>query len=117
MSQVSITRDALSELRERIARCRSPSGICIIGPLEDRVWPSDSLEEAWLIEKLYGPRPRWVLHLMPLDVIGRTPHPSTPNVHFEEVCGMPMQVWTAEPIPRLSIELHGDAIRVCEVDA
>ena len=110
MPRISITNDALRELRERLAHCRSPSGVSILGPLEGGAWPADDLEEAWLVEKLYGPHPRWVLHVMPLEAFSE-------SFHVEEVCGIHVEVLTQGPIPRLSVELQGDAIRVHEVDA
>jgi hypothetical protein len=117
MPRISITGAALSELRERMATFKSPSSVCIIGPLDDAAWSSENLEESWLLEKLYGPKPRWALHLMPLEVLGQKSHLPESYVHIEEVNGISVEVWTQEPMPRLSIELHGDAIRVCETDA
>jgi hypothetical protein len=115
MSRVSFTADALRELRERIASCKSPNGISIVGPIEDGAWPADTLEEAWLVEKLYGRRPRWVILLMPLEVLSERSKALAPKFHVEDVCGIHVEVLTAEPVPRLSVALHGDAIRVCEV--
>src|SRR5207302_9799116 len=104
-------------LRERVARLQSRSGITFIGPVEDAVWPADSLEEAWQLEKLYGRRPRWILYLMSVGTFRPRPGDSGVNFHVEEVGGIPVEVCSAVPIPRLSIELHGGAIRVCEIDA
>jgi hypothetical protein len=117
MSRVSIARDALRELRERIASSRFESGVCIIGPLEDRAWPSNDLEEAWQLEKLYGKPQRWSLHLMPLGGREQTRGAIGRNVHVEEVDGIPVEVWTPASTLRLRIELRGDALHVYEIDA
>ena len=117
MSRVSITRDALRELRKRIAGSRFASGVCIVGPVEDRAWPSDDLEEAWQLEKLYGKPQRWSLHLMPPGRREQTRGALGRNVYVEEVDGIPVEVWTPTSTARLRIELHGDALRVSEIDA
>ena len=97
-----------------MARAASPSGILILGPVEDKAWPASSFEEAWHLEKLYGPRPRWSLHLTQFERVEQLP---AVHFHAEDIAGISVQVLSAVPIPNLSIELHGDAIRVREVDA
>ena len=114
MPRVSITGDALRELEQRMARSGSPGSILIIGPVEDPAWPASNLEEAWHIEKLYGRRPRWSLHVTQFEMGEQLPFV---HFHAEDVGGISVKVLLAVPIPSLSIELHGDVIRVREVDA
>jgi hypothetical protein len=77
----------------------------------------DSLEEAWLIEKLYGPPPRWVLDIVPLDVLKEDPVEGDQSFYVEKVGDISVGLLTSKTVPRLSIELHGDTIRVYELDA
>jgi hypothetical protein len=67
MPQVSISQSALRELRERMSRHECPTGVRIMGPFEEDSRAPDSVEEAWLLEKLYGPPQRWVLEIVPLE--------------------------------------------------
>jgi hypothetical protein len=117
MPHVSITRSALSELRERMARYNYPTGICITGPFEQDCRAPESVEEAWLIEKLYGPAPRWVLHIVPLQELVAPSVDPGESFYLREVCGIAVGIHTSKTVSRLSIELYGDAIRLLELDA
>jgi hypothetical protein len=114
---VSVTRSALSELRDRMAKYNYPTGIYITGPFEQDCRAPASVEEAWLIEKLYGPAPRWVLDIVPLqEFVAESPDPSD-TFSVTEVSGITVGVLTSKMVARLSIELYGDAIRIYELDA
>ena len=87
-----------------------------MGPSPDSTWPSDSLEEAWSLERLYGPFQRWQFVFMPLDALRDTSF-SRYRGYAEEVDGIYFEVLSPPPVPRLRVELHGDAIRIYEFDA
>jgi hypothetical protein len=91
--------------------------VCIVGPLDDRSWSYDDLEEAWQLEKLYGKPQRWSIHLMPLGARENVREAIDRNLHIEEVGGITFEVWTSPPAPRLKVELHGDVLHVFEIDA
>jgi hypothetical protein len=114
MSRLTITSDALRELRERMARSKWPLGISIVGPLDYDVRAPESPEEAWAVQKLYGPLQRWVLNLVPVAVLGDV---TRQGFYVEEVSGISVRVLAPAPVPHLCVELQGDTIRVYEVDA
>jgi hypothetical protein len=114
---VSITRSALSELRERMAKYAYPTGVCITGPFEQDCRAPASVEEAWLLEKLYGLAPRWVLHIVSLqELAAEAPDPGE-TFSVVEVSGIAIGILTSKTVGPLSVELYGDAIRVFELDA
>ena len=114
MPRVTITSDALDELRERIAKHRFPSGIMILGPLEQDVRAPDSVEEAWMLERAYGPAQRWVVDILPLRVIDQVPGDSREELHTEDIEGVRVGVLTTKPEVHLRVELRGDRIRIIE---
>ena len=114
---VSITRSAVSELRERMARYDYPTGLRITGPFEQDCRAPESIEEAWLIEKLYGPAQRWVLAIVPLWELAATAPDPGEFFLLQRVSGLSVGILTPRTVSRLSIELSGDAIRVWELDA
>jgi len=114
---VSIARSALLELRERMARYNYPTAVWIVGPMQEDCRAPSSIEEAWLIEKLYGPPPRWVLDIVPLDALKENPVEGGQTFHVEKVADISVGLLTSKTVLRLSIELHRDAIRVYELDA
>lgn len=77
----------------------------------------DSIEEAWLSEQLYGPPQRWILHVVALEELAAPPIDPGEMFCVERVCGITVGILTSKTVSRLSIELHGDAIRVYEFDA
>jgi hypothetical protein len=119
MPQVTITRAALHELRERMARGHlNDSEIWLMGHSEPVSWAdrgfADSLEESWLLEKLYGPLPRWSVLLMP-PVQDHLRDPRFPKpFRVENVEGIPVVLWSRTD-HRLRVELVDDAIRVFEL--
>jgi hypothetical protein len=112
MPRVSFTKDALCELRDCLARSKRPLGVSIVGPLDRDIRASNDPEEAWAVQKLYGPPQRWVLTLLPLEVFGER---GALGSHVEEVSGLRVLIRAPEPFPRLRVELQGDAIRVYEI--
>ena len=114
---VSITRNALSELRERMARYDYPTAVYITGPFERDCRAPETVEEAWLIEKLYGPAPRWILDIVPLQEVAAPSIDPGESFYRMELGGVPVGILTSKTVARLNIELYGEAIRVYELDA
>jgi len=114
---VSITRSALRELRERMVQYDYPTGICITGPFEEDCRAPGNLEEAWVLEKLYGPPQRWVLDIVPLQELSAPSFDPGEAFFVAQVDGLSVGVLTTKTVSRLSIELYRDAIRVYELDA
>jgi hypothetical protein len=114
---ISITRSALRELHERMARYEYPTGICITGPFEEDPRAPDSIEEAWLLERLYGPAQRWVLDIVPLAELSAASTDPGEFFFVQDVSGIVVGVHTSKTVSRLSVELYRDAIRVYELDA
>lgn len=117
MPQVSISRGALRELSERMSRYQCPTGLRIVGPFDQDSRAPDSVEEAWALEKLYGPPQRWVLNIVPLDELDEEMVEPSESFQIVKLNGIPVGILTSKPAQRLHIELHGDAIRVYELDA
>jgi len=115
--QVSITRSALRELRERMERYEYPTGVCITGPMENDCRAPSSVEEAWLLEKLYGPAQRWVFDIVPIEELWAPSVDAGEIYCVTQVSGIEIGILSSKTVWRLSIELHGDAIRVHEVEA
>ena len=116
MPQVSIAREALRELRQRIGRFATPAGVLITGPLkEDPRAPSD-LEEAWALERLYGPPQRWVLDIRPLSELAEMPFEPGANLFSENVAGIHVKLLTTQAVDKLRVELRGENIRIYEDD-
>jgi len=112
--RISITRSAISEIRDRMSRFKCPTGICIVGPHPEDARAPDSIEEAWLLEKLYGRAQRWTLDIVPVEEL--TPQNTDAGEVFwrQTVCGIEVGVLTTKAPYRLHIELVDDAIRVSE---
>ena len=112
--RISITRGAISEIRNRMSRFKCPTGICIVGPHLNDARAPDSIEEAWLLEKLYGPAQRWTLDIVPVEEL--TPQNTDAGEMFsrQTVCGIEVGVLTTKTAYQLHIELVDDDIRVSE---
>lgn len=117
VQRVSITRGALRELRERMTRYAFPTGICITGPMAEDCRAPRNPEEAWLLEKLYGPPQRWVFDIRPLDELRALSADPGEIYCVTDVRGITVGILTSKTVSRLSIELHRDAVRVYEFDA
>lgn len=114
---ISITRSALRELHERMARYDFPTGICITGPFEEDPRAPDGIEEAWLLERLYGRPQRWVLAIVPLAELSAPEIDPGEFFFVQNVIGIEVGVHTSKTVSRLSVELYRDAIRVYELAA
>ncbi len=115
--RVSITRGALRELRDRMARYDYATAGLITGPFEQDCRAPESVEEAWLLEKLYGPPQRWVLDIVPLQELSAPSLDPGESFFVEEVGGVLVGVLTSKTVSRLSVELYRDVLRVYELDA
>ena len=96
MPQVSITSAAFGELRERMARYSFPTGILLTGPMAEDCRAPESVEEAWLLEKLYGRAPRWVLDIAPLAELEKQPIDPGESFHIYKVNGISIGVLTSK---------------------
>lgn len=115
MAQVAISSEAIAELRGRVAREMYAAGVVILGPMgPDCRMPGDD-EEAHHLDIVYGPAPRWVLHVQSLNVLDRLRE----NAHFLtlDVDGLRIVVAGAKLKVTLRVELHGESIRISEHDA
>ena len=115
--KIVVTSQARDELRDRIAQHRAPSGVntgvIIMGPMEEDSRAPDSVEEAWLLERAYGPAQRWVFHIAPMEVMSQAVD-ELEELHTEVVDGIHIGVITTKPCANLRVELHGDRIRIVE---
>ena len=100
-----------------MARYDYSTGICIMGPLAEDPRAPTSVEEAWLLERLYGPAPRWTLSIVPLEELAATPVDPGETLHLGKVYGITVAILTSRTVSHLRVELHGDALRIHEVDA
>ena len=99
-----------------MSRYECPTGVRIVGPFEEDSRAPESVEEAWVLEKLYGPPQRWVLKIVPLEEFQEEDMEPSETFHVGVFKGIRVGVITSKPIQRLHIELNGDAIRVYELD-
>ena len=91
-------------------------GICITGPYEEDCRAPSSLEEAWLLEKLYGRAPRWVLDIVPLRELVKPALDPGELFWVAETYGLRVGIHTTKTVSHLRVELCRDAIRVYEYD-
>ena len=88
----------------------------ITGPMRDDVRAPQDIEEAWLLEKLYGPPQRWVIDVVSLEKLWKAEIDPGEMFSLLRVDGVDVGVHSSATVERLNIELHGDAIRVRELD-
>jgi hypothetical protein len=100
-----------------MARYDFPTGICITGPFEEDPRAPDGIEEAWLLERLYGRPQRWVLAIVPLAELSAPEIDPGEFFFVQNVIGIEVGVHTSKTVSRLSVELYRDAIRVYELAA
>ena len=77
----------------------------------------DSLKEAWLLERAYGPPPRWVIDIVPRRTLEETPIEPGETLQIQDVSGIRVGLLTSKEVPHLAIDLKGDSLRVLELDA
>jgi hypothetical protein len=101
--RVTIMSSALAELRDRMARYKYRTGICITGPYEQDCRAPADLEEAWLLDKLYGRAPRWVLEVIPLEDLSRLSLEPGEMLWVGEVSGVRVGIHTTKTVSHLNI--------------
>jgi hypothetical protein len=116
MTLISISRTARRELIDRMKVFAVAAAVLIMGPMLHDCRAPDSLEEAWLLEKLYGPPQRWVIDIVPSRSLETLLVEDGETLHVEDVDGIRVAVLTSKTVPHLSIDLRGDSLRVYEVD-
>jgi hypothetical protein len=115
--RISIARNALEEIRDRMARFNEAMGIVIVGPHTDDARAPVSLEEAWLLEKLYGRAQLWTIDIVPVEPFLKHKAESGEIFWRGTVLGVEVGVLTTKTPSRLHVELVGDSLRVNEFAA
>jgi hypothetical protein len=112
MAQVTISPEAIEELRERVAREKFAEGVMILGPIGSGGRMSDDAEEARHLEIAYGPAPRWVIHILQSKELERL----SANAYFRtmDIEGLRVVVAGAKSNVSLRVDLIGGSIRVSE---
>jgi hypothetical protein len=116
MALVSISRPARRELIDRMKVFAVAAAVLIMGPMLHDCRAPDSLEEAWVLEKLYGPPQRWVIDIVARRSLETLPIEDGETLHIEDIDGIRVAVLTSKTVPHLSIDLRGDSLRVYEDD-
>jgi hypothetical protein len=110
MSQVTISPEALAELRKRSAHA---AGVMIFGPMRTYDHVANDAEEARHLEIAYGEAPRWVMRIL---LSKKELEQFTANAHFRalDIEGLRIVVSGAKSNVSLRVELVGDSIRISE---
>ena len=90
--------------------------VLIVGPMLNDARAPGSLEEAWHIERLYGPPQRWTIDVVPAAALKALPAGANEALHVRDVDGIRFAVLTSITVDHLGIELWGDRLRVYEID-
>src|SRR5262245_18893057 len=116
MTRISIFRSAHRELLKRMAFFAFATAVLVTGPMVHDCRAPDSLEEAWLLERVYGPPPRWVVEIVPRDTLEKTPVEAGETLQFQDVSGIRVGLLSSKDVSHLAIDLRGDSLRVFEID-
>lgn len=114
--QLTITPDAATDLRERVARCRGDA-VLIIGPVKPGYSMAESAEEAEHLEIAYGLAQPWRLSILSLKEFARLRDRGGTNVHATNLDGIPILVITPQSDAKLCVERDGDKIQISTNDA
>ena len=117
MTRISIFSSARRELLARMACFAFATAVLITGPMLTDCRAPDSVEEAWLLERAYGPPPRWIIDIVPKRALERTPLERGETLQLQDVSGIRVGVLSSKDVPHLAIDLKGDSLRVLEIDA
>lgn len=117
MIRVTIFSSARRELIDRMKQFAVVAAVLIMGPMLHDCRAPDSVEEAWLLERLYGPPQRWVIDVVPGRSLEKLPIEPGETLHVQDVAGIRVAVLTSKTVSHLGIELWGDRLRVYEIDA
>jgi hypothetical protein len=117
MTRVSIFGSARRELLNRMAYSAFATAVLITGPMLNDCRAPDSVEEAWLLERAYGPPPRWVIDIVQKQTLERIPVERGETLQIHDVTGIRVGVLSSKDASHLAIDLRGDSLRVLEIDA
>ena len=117
MTRISIFSSARRELVNRMASFAFATAVLITGPMLHDCRAPDTFEEAWLLERAYGPPPRWVIEIVPRRTLEKMPVDPHETLEVQDVSGIRVGLLTSKDVPHLAIELRGDSLRVLEIDA
>jgi hypothetical protein len=114
--RISIFSSARRELMTRMAQLAVIAVVLIMGPMVEDCRAPANLEEAWLIEQLYGPAQRWVIDVVPEQALETLSLEPGEQLIVEDVGGIRVAVLTSKTVDHLGIEYIGDRLRVYEID-
>jgi hypothetical protein len=117
MTRISIFGNARREILERMACFAFATAVLVTGPMLHDCRAPDSVEEAWLLERAYGPPQRWVIDIIPTRALERIPVEPGETLQVLEVSGLRVGILSSKDVPHLAIDLKGDSLRVLEIDA
>jgi hypothetical protein len=100
----------------RVAALAVTAVVLIMGPMAQDSRAPVTIEEAWLLEKLYGPAQRWVIDVVPEQSLKTLAVGAKETLHVGKVGGIRVAVLTSKTIDHLGIEFWGDRLRVYEID-
>jgi len=93
------------------------TAVLITGPMLNDCRAPDSVEEAWLLERAYGPPPRWVIDIVPKPALEKVAVEPGETLQVQDISGIRVGVLSSKDVPHLAIDLKGDSLRVLEIDA
>jgi len=117
MMRISIFSSARRELITRMAQLAVVAVVLVTGPMAEDCRAPANIEEAWLLEQVYGPAPRWMIDVVPERTLSTLPVEPEETLHVVDVAGIRVAVLTSKSVTHLGIELLGDRLRVYEIDA
>ena len=115
--RISIFGSARRELIARMAQVALFAVVLITGPMADDCRAPTNLEEAWLLEQLYGPAQRWIIDVVPEQALRGLAVDPGETLYVEDVGGIRVAVLTSKTVDHLAIEMLGGRLRVYEIDA
>lgn len=114
--RISIFSSARRELLAQMAQLAVVAVVLIMGPMAEDSRAPANFEEAWLLEQLYGPAPRWVIDVVPEQALNALPVEAGETLHLFSDGEVRVAVLTSKTVNHLGIELLGDRLRVYEID-
>jgi hypothetical protein len=109
MTHISIFSSARRELLSRMACFAFATAVLITGPMLQDCRAPDSLEEAWLLERVYGPPPRWVVDIVPRGTLEQTPVEPGETLQIQDVFGIRVGLLTTKDVPHPYFLPHAPA--------
>jgi len=115
--RITMFGSARRELMARMAQVALLAIVLIVGPMAEDSRAPTSIEEAWMLERLYGPPQQWVIDVVPEHALATLAIAPGERLHLETVADIRIAVLTSKTVDHLGIELIVDQLRVYEIDA